>query len=77
MFGQRYRENEAKNVRETKAKKVNSLYGNDELIADMLKWQYSIISYKQMVGVSSFKELSKSLKKEYLDSLIENAEEKI
>ena len=77
LFGQRYRENELKNVRETKAKKVNSLYGTDELIADMLKWQYSIISYKQMVGVSSFKEFSKSLKKEYLDSLIEHAEEKI
>lgn len=77
LLGQRYRENEVKNVKETKTKKVNSLYGNDELIADMLKWQYSIISYKQMVGVSSFKELSKSLKKEYLDSLIENAEEKI
>lgn len=77
LLGQRYRENEAKNVRETKAKKVNSLYGSDELIADMLKWQYSIISYKQMVGVSSFKELSKSLKKEYLDSLIKHAEEKI
>ena len=77
LLGQRYGENKVKNVKETKAKKVNSLYGNDELIADMLKWQYSIISYKQMVGVSSFKALSKSLKKEYLDSLIENAEEKI
>ena len=74
LFGQRYREQEAKSVRETKDEK---LYGNDELIADMLKWQYSIIPYKQMVGISSFKELSKTLKKEYLDSLIKNAEEKI
>lgn len=74
LFGQRYREQEAKSVRETKDKK---LYGNDELIADMLKWQYSIIPYKKMVGISSFKELSKTLKKEYLDSLIKNAEEKI
>lgn len=77
LLGQRNREYEAKSVRETKANKVSSLYGNDELIADMLKWQYSIIPYKQMVGVSSFKELSKTLKKEYLDSLIKNAEDKI
>ena len=77
LSNQIYRENECRRLQHKLVQYEESLYGNNYLISDMLKWQYSILSFDKFMGVSSFKKSCSEIKKSYLESEIKNIEDQI